>query len=86
MGAYKRKSILILYKDGNSLKENYFFRINNGKKPQQTNKKKKNPSPLATDFRNNQAQEQFWESQIRPDDETLITWDYERSDSIEVLY
>lgn len=56
------------------------------KNPNKQTRKKKNPSPLATDFRNNQAQEQFWESQIRPDDETLITWDYERSDSIEVLY
>lgn len=55
MGAFKRKSTLILYKDGNSVKLNSSSRINN-------EKNKQNPLPLASDLRNNQAEEQFWVS------------------------
>lgn len=47
---------------------------------------KQNPLPLASNLRNNQAEEQFWVSQTRPENKALITCDSERGDSVEVLY
>lgn len=62
MGACKRKPILILYKGGNSVKENFSFRRNNEKQTKTL--------PLASNPRKNQATEQFRVSQIRTENDS----------------